>query len=504
MAVRGAMGAGRDRIVRQLLTESGLLAVLGGAGALVLAPVLLGALVAAAPPDLPLVDRARIDPRMLGFAAAVSFTCAALFGLVPALRLSRTDINRALRGTRSSSGASQMRLRDGLLVGQVAFSVVLLVGAGLFVQSFRALNATDPGFDPDGMTVMEMDLPLARYGDSGQQTRLYEAVLERARAIPGIEQVAASSMTPASGQSMTFSFSIEGREASNPSGREDDEPLVAVTPGYFDVMRQTILEGRGIEAGDDADGVPVVVISASLAEKHWPEGDALGRRITFRAGETPWREIVGIVADARLESPDVEAQPTLYIPFAQKRWSWLTWMGVMARRGDGMEPASVADGLRAAVAEVDPLLPPESIVTLEDRFRASVARRAFAMRLVTGFGLLALALSLVGLYGILGYTLGRQRKEIGLRIAMGAERGHIVRRVLGRSLGLTLVGATIGVVASAGLVRLVENLLYGVSPTSPGVYAMTVVMVAVVAAATALGPATRAASADPLEALGGG
>ena len=501
MAVRGAMGAGRGRIVRQLLTESGLLAVLGGAGALLLAPALLGVLVSIAPPDLPLVDRARIDLGMLGFAAAISFGCAAIFGLVPALRLSRTDLDRALRSTRHTSGTSHARLRDGLLVGQVAFSVVLLVGAGLFVQSFRALNATDPGFDPDGMTVMQMDLPFSRYGDSSQQVALYDALLERVRAVPGVEAAAASSMTPASGQPMTFSFSIEGREASNPNGREDDELLVAVTPGYFDVMRQRVLEGRGLDERDGADGVPVIVVSESLARKHWPGGGAVGSRISFRVGETPWREVVGVVEDARLESPDVESGPVLYVPYAQKHWPWLTWMGVLARRAGGVAPGPVAEELRAAVADVDPLLPPHEITTIEERFRSSTARRTFAMQLVGGFGLLALVLSLVGLYGILGYTLARQRREIGLRMAMGADGGDIVSRVLGRSLALTLLGAGLGVAASVGLVRLVESLLYGVSPTSPGVYAVIVLGVTAVAAVTALGPARRAAGTDPLEAL---
>ncbi len=501
MAVRGAMGAGRGRIVRQLLTESGLLAFLGGLGALLLAPALLGVLVAGAPPDLPLIDRARIDVRMFTFAAAVSFACAATFGLVPALRLSRTDLNRALRGTRTTAGTPQARLGEGLLVSQVAFSVVLLVGAGLLVQSFRALNATDPGFDPDGMTVMEMDLPFARYGDNAQQAGLYDAVIERARAVPGVEAAAAASMTPASGQSMTFSFSIEGREASNPSGREDDELLVAVTPGYFDVMRQAVLDGRAFDDGDGPEGVPVVIISQSLADKHWPTGGAVGSRISFRAGETPWREVVGVVQDARLESPDLDPGPVVYVPHAQKQWSWLTWMGVLARRADGVGPGPVAEGLRAAVVEVDPLLPPHGITTIDERFRATTAKRTFAMRLVSGFGGLALLLSLVGLYGILGYMLARQRREIGLRLAMGADRTDIVSRVLGRSLALTLLGAALGVGASVGLVRLVDSLLYGVSPTSPGVYTTIVLGVTLVAGLTAMGPARRAAGTDPLEAL---
>jgi putative ABC transport system permease protein len=502
MAVRGAMGAGRGRIIRQLLTESGLLAVLGGVGAALLAPALLRTLVSAAPTDVPLLGRASVDLRMLAFAAAVAFACAVLFGLAPALRLARTDLDRALRGTRTTSDAGQARLRDGLLVGQVAFSVVLLVGAGLFIQSFRAVTAVDPGFDPRGLSVMELDLPFGRYGDIDEQVAFYEGLLGRVRAIPGVTEASASTWTPASGQSMTFSFAIEGREATNPSGREDDEPLAAVHPRYFETMRQAVVEGRALGPADGQDSPPVAVISESLARKHWPAGGAVGSRMAFRVGETPWREIVGVVADARLAGPDIEPGPVIYIPYAQKRWPWLTWTGIVVRRADGVDEGAVGVGLRAALAEADPALPPHVLTTIERRFQESTARRAFAMTLVGGFGALALGLSLIGLYGVLGYTLSRQRREIGLRIAIGAGARDIVGRVLGRSLALTLAGAAAGVLASLVLVRWVESLLYGVSPTDPALYLFIVAGVAMVAAVTALGPARRAARTDPLEALG--
>ncbi len=502
MAVRGAMGAGRGRIMRQLLTESGLLAVLGGVGAALVAPTLLRVLVAAAPADVPLLGRASVDLRMLAFAGAVAFGCAALFGLAPALRLARTDVDRALRGTRTTSGAGHVRLRDGLLVGQVAFSVVLLVGAGLFIQSFRAVTTVDPGFDPEGLSVMELDLPFGRYGEIDEQVDFYDGLLERVRAIPGVADASASTWTPASGQSMTMSFAIEGREATNPSGREDDEPLVAVHPRYFETLRQAVVEGRALGPADGRDGAPVAVISESLARKHWPAGGAVGSRIAFRVGETPWREIVGVVADARLAGPDIEPGPVVYVPYAQKTWPWLTWMGVVVRRADGVDEGSVGASLRTVLADVDPTLPPHELTTIAARFQESTARRAFAMTLVGGFGALALGLSLIGLYGILGYTLSRQRREIGLRIAVGAGARDIVGRVLGRSLVLTLSGAAVGVLVSLVLARWVESLLYGVSPTDPGLYLIIVAGVAMVATVTSLGPARRAARTDPLDALG--
>jgi hypothetical protein len=301
---------------------------------------------------------------------------------------------------------------------------------------------------------------------------------------------------------MTFSFAIEGRVAPNPSGREDDEPVHAVTPGYFEVLGQRTLSGRTFVPADRADGPPVVIFNETLARKHFPEGDAAGHRISFRRGETPWMEIVGVVADVRLESPDVAPRAAIFIPFAQKTWPWLTSLTVVARAEPGYgEPAELGDGLRGAMLELDAGVPPLSIRTVESSFRESTAQRSFAMTLVGGFGLLALVLSVVGLYALITYSVARERREIGVRIALGAHTRDVVARVLGRALTLTAIGALAGLVGAAALSRMVEGLLFGVSPVDAATYAATAGSMLVIAIATTAIPALRAARTDPMAAI---
>lgn len=501
MAVRGALGAGRGRLVRQLLTESGLLAALGGLVGLGLAPLLLGALVAGAPAEVPLLTHAAIDVRMLGFTAAVTLGASLVFGLAPALSLSRSDLQSTLRTAVDASRAEHVRLRAALLVSQVALSVVLLVAAGLFVRSFRALQGIDPGFEPGGLATMEVDLPRPRYPGIAEQVALYERLLDHVRAIPGVATAATTSQPPGDRSGMTFSFAIEGRVASNASGREDDETLHAVSPGYFDALGQEVLAGRAFESGDDANGPPVVILNESLARKHFPGEEAVGHRIAFRVGETPWLEIVGVVADTRLESPDVEPQPGIFIPYAQRTWPWLTWSTVVARAAPGTDPASLRTALRGALRDVDPDLPPLSIGTVQGSFRENTAARTFAMMLVGGFGTLALLLCVVGLHGLVSYSVARERREIGVRMALGAASALVLGRVLGRSLRLSIVGAAAGLVAALVLSRLIEGLLFGVAPTDAATYAATVLVVLGVTLATTSLPAARAARTDPARAL---
>jgi putative ABC transport system permease protein len=499
IAVRGALGAGHARIARQLLTESVLLAVLGGAGALLLSPLLLQALVGAAPPDVPLLERAVIDRRMLLFVAAVSFGCALLFGLAPAIRLLRADLQSVLRGGRAASARS--RAREALLVAQVALSVVLLVGAGLFVRSFAALQRTELGFDAADLVLLEIDLPRPRYPNTAQHVTFYERVIDRVRSLPGVVGAAGTNEPPGGRYEMTFSFGIEGRPAQNASGREDPEQLRTITPGYFDVLGQRVVHGRVFDERDRADGVPVAIVNEALARKHWPDRHPIGERIAFQPGESPWLEIVGVVGDVRLASPDRTPVPAIYIPHAQKTWTWLSWLTVLARVPAGTDAAAVKADLRSALLELDADLPPQSLGTATEAFRENLARRSFARTLVTGFGAVALLLSVVGLYGLLAYMVAQQQREIGVRLAIGAHAGTIVRSVLARSLALTSIGAAGGLVIAAGATRAVETLLYGVSRLDPATYGITVMVVVAVALATAVLPAWKAAHVSPLQAI---
>jgi putative ABC transport system permease protein len=501
MSVRGALGAGRARITRQLLTESVLLAVLGAAAALLLAPALLHMLVAAAPADIPRLERAVIDGRIMLFVAGIALGCALLFGVAPAVRLARTDLQAVLRGARDASHAGHTRLRSALLVAQVALSVVLLVGAGLFIRSFAALSVTPLGFDDENLVTIAVDLPRSRYGDQPQQIAFHERFIERVRTMPGVLSAAGTIEPPGGGYGMTFSFGIEGRPALNESGREDPEELRAVTPGYFDMLAQRVVRGRAIDEHDRADAVPVAMINESLARKHWPDEDPIGRRIALQPGETPWLEIIGVVADVRLASPDSEPIPALYIPYAQKAWGWMSWLTVVARTSDGVDANAMKEPLRAALLDLDGDLPPQSVRTVAEAFRDNTARRTFAMTLIAGFGAVALLLSIVGLYGLLAYTVAQQQQEIGVRLALGAHPGDIVRSVLVRSLALALPGAAVGVVAAAAATRTISTLLYGVSPIDVPTYAATLLLVIVTALVAAGVPAWRAARVSPQQAL---
>ncbi|HUF51398.1 MAG TPA: ABC transporter permease, partial [Longimicrobiales bacterium] len=501
VAIRAALGAGRARIARQLLTESVLLAALGGAASLLLAPLLLRVLVAAAPPEIPLLERAAIDLRMLLFAGALAAGCALLFGFAPTARMLRQDAQATLRGSRDGAAGGQVRVRSALLVAQVALSVVLLIGAGLFARSFAALQATELGFDPDDVVTMTVDLPESRYGSIPAHTAFYDDLLDRVEALPVVLAAAGTSEPPGTGYQMTFSFSIEGRPAANESGREDPEQLGAVTPGYFAALRQRLVDGRAFDDRDRADGQRVAVISESLARKHWPDGDALGRRIAFQEGETPWIEIIGIVDDARLRSPDIEPVPMLYIPYAQKNWWWMSWLTVVARVRPGTDVAAAQNALRAELLNADPMLPPQQLTTVDEAFRENTARRSFSMVLVGGFGLVALALTIVGLYGLLAYNVAREQHEIGVRMALGAPAAAVIRRVLGRSLVLALAGAAVGVALAIAGSRAVESLLFGISPLDAVAYAGASIGVLALAVLTALVPARRAARVNPLEAL---
>jgi putative ABC transport system permease protein len=476
---------------------------MGAAGALVLAPRLQHVLLRVAAGGIPLMDRVAIDFRMLAFTMAAAVGSALLFGLVPAIQASRLDLLSALRSGRDGSASGHARLRSILLTAQVALSVVLLVSAGLFVRSFRALQGTELGFDPHGLILMDVNLPMERYPEIPEQVLFFDQLLDRVSGLPEVKGVAGTSQAPGAGAGMTFSFAIEGRVPSNPNGREDDESLHAVTPGYFQVLGRRMVQGRAFEDNDRADAAPVVIINESLARKHWPQGDALGQRIAFRVGETPWREIVGVVEDARLQSPDQAPGPAIYIPLAQKTWTWLTWTTVVARMAPGTDPLAISEGLRRALLEMDPLLPPQSISTADDRFRENTAPRTFAMTLVGGFGTLALILSVVGLYGLITYTVTRQRREIGVRIAMGASAGDVVVGVLKRTMGLTVAGVGIGVAGALVAGRFIRGLLFGVSPVDVTTYMATVGLVLGVALLTALLPAARAARTDPVEALAG-
>ena len=502
MAVRAAIGASSLRLFRQVLAESLLLAAIGGAAGVALAAATLRVIVAAAPPDIPFMERAAIDWVVLAVAAAVTVASALVIGLLPAARVARTDLRALLQSTRHRGDRYQQCLRQALVIAQVAVAVVLLISAALLVRSFLRLSAVDAGYDPRGVLTVSVDLPRVRYTDPAAQLAFYERLFERLRSNPSIIAAAGTTATPGTGAHMTFSFAIEGRVAASPTGRESPVPLQGITPGYFDVMRIPLLQGRVFSAADRPHTTPVVIINESLARLHWPDGGALGARINFRPGQMPWAEVAGIVGDTRDEGLAQAPPPTIYVPFAQRApsWGWMSWQTLVVR-GRSADASRLVPEVKATLWSIDPTLPLLESATIEDRLAEGEARRTMATRLLTGFGALALLLSTIGVYAVMSYSVSEQRQDIGIRVALGARPGAVAARLVVRGLLLAAAGAAVGIAGALLATRSLQSLLYGIEPTDPISFAATVILLLAVSAIAAWVPARRAMLVDPVEVL---
>ena len=507
IAVRGALGAGRGRIARQLITESLVIALLGGAVGGAAAVVLTRALVAIAPPDIPRLSAVAVDGGVMVFAFLASLASGLLFGLAPVVRLVTSDRSNRSRGASlqsvlRSSGDRAGSGRDGrarsvLLVAELAISLVLLTGAGLLLRSASNLATIDYGFRPEGIVTAALDLPRARYDSSARHVAFYDALLDRVRHLPGVIGVATTTEELGASSSMTFSFAIEGRPSRNPSGREDPQALRVVAGDYFRVMGIPLRRGRAFTRGDHADAPSVAIVNESLARKLWPDGNPVGSRVSFVGASGPWMEIVGVVGDTRANAADEPPVPALYMPFAQKDWPWMSWSSLVVRTSsvDGSEALSAA--LRKAVWDIDAQLPIDRIATAPELYRQSVARRRFATALTGAFAAAALALGIVGMYGVLSYGVVQRRREFGIRIALGARASQVTSVVVREALTMAGIAVMIGTVAATGLTRLLADLLFEVSPTDPVTFVTMAVVVALVGVAASWIPARRATRIDP-------
>ena len=503
MAVRAAIGAGRGRMFRQMLTETLLLAGAGGALGIAVAAGALRVIVAAAPADIPFMERVAIDPVVLAAAAAATILSALVMGLAPAIRAGRPDLRPALQSTAMRPDRGQQRLRQALLVAQVSIALVLLVSAALLARSFWQLSQVEQGYDPRGVLTVQVDLPRARYEDPAAQRRFYEQVIERLAANPRVDAVAGTTALPGQGSGMTFSFAIDGRPSANPSGREHAVPLQGVTGDYFAAMRIPIVRGRAFNAGDRPDSAPVVVINEALARRHWPDGGAVGSRINFRPTEDfPWVEVVGIAGDTRDEGLAEEAPPTIYVPFAQRAtsWGWMTWQTLVVRARSG-DPETLVPDVRAAVWAIDASLPLLDVATAEELLAENEARRRMATGMIGAFALLALLLGTIGVYGVMSYSVAEQRQEIGLRIALGAAPSAVAARVVRRGMALALAGIAIGLAVASVVTGALETLLYEIRPLDAPTFAAMSVLLLAVAALAAWVPARRAMQIDPISVL---
>lgn len=500
VAIRAALGASRSRLVRQLLTESILLAVVGGVAGLGLAHWGLGALVSLAPTSTPRLLDIALDGRVLGFSLALSLATGVAFGLAPALSASRTDVQAALHESGRSPSLARHRGSRLLVVAEIALSLVLMVGAGLLLESFRRLLSVDPGFDPHNVMTLAVSLPGTRYPRPDQRARFYAELLERVRVLPEVISAAAVTELPLGGDaSIATRFTVEGRPAPAP-GQKPRAEYHAVTAGYFETMRIPLKKGRTFDAGDRREAPAVAVVNEALAAQLFPDQDPLGQRLRIGVGtdgsDPRTFEVVGVVGDLRHFGRQIFAPAEIYVPHPQQSWSWMSL--VVRTSGDSV---SLAGALRRTVAALDSEQAVYNVRPLPELLSDSLAARSFIMALLGGFALLGLALATVGVYGVLAESVERRRGEIGLRLAVGAAPADVLRMVLGQAARLAAAGVTLGLLAAFALTRVMQGLLFGVSARDPATFTAVAGVLATAALLASYLPARRAARLDPATVL---
>jgi putative ABC transport system permease protein len=499
VAIRAALGAERGRLVRQLLTESVVLAVAGGVLGLLLAYWSVKSLVALVP-NLPRADEIGLDGAVLAFTLGVAVLKGLLFGIVPSLQSSRADLQHTLReGGRTGSGdRTGHALRRALVVGEVALALTLLVGAGLLIRSVARLSAVNPGFDPDRLLTFDLSLPRTKYGSDTAQIQFFDRAIAAVAAVPGVRAVGATTEMPFGGGWSTGSFSIEGyTPAPNQPGPWGD--IRVVSPGFHQAMRMPLRAGRHLSAGDREGSRLVAVIDDEFVKKYFRGQDPIGKRIT-RGDPTDssarWITIVGVVGHSSQEGLDAEPRLQLYFPYAQFGTPGLSF----AVRAAG-NPLALVPSLRAAVRSVDRDLPLANVRTMDDMLESSLGQRRLSMFLLGAYAAIALLLATTGIYGVMSYTVAQRQRELGIRMALGAERGGVLALVLRQGLGLALAGVGIGLAAAYGLTRLLAAQLYSVTATDPLTYGVVAAVLTAVAAVAVLVPATRATRVDPVVVL---
>ena len=494
MALRAALGADRLRILRQLLVEGLTLAAGGGLLGVVLAAVAVRAIARIGAEYVPQLDRIALDARVLAFAVVVSGLTGLVFALAPAFAASRTDVQHDLReGSRGSVGGGR-RLRSAFVVVEFAAAVVLVIGAGLLLRSFWNVLRVQPGFASDHLLVAYVELP-PRYQDDGPIVQFYSDLLGRLTSRGDVRSAGVVNNLPVSGNGWTAWLTIDNRPVS--AGEPPEVGYRTATAGYFAALRIPVLEGRGIADSDTTNSLKVAVVNRVLAERFFPAGDAIGSRIRLGPNaKAPWRTIVGIVGNVRHDGLETAAAPEAFLPAAQD----VNGDMALAVRGDG-DPAALGTAVRDAVRSVDPSVTVWRMQTMEELLDEHVTPRRLAMLLVQGFALAALGLALIGIYGVLGYTVSQRVPEIGVRMALGASPAGILRMTIGDGLRLALPGIALGVVAALGATRLVRAVLFNVSSFDPVSYAVLTSGVVVVAVLACYLPARRAARVDPLRAI---
>jgi len=498
IAIRMALGARRLRILRQLLTESILLAAAGGGLGLLLGSWGIAGLTTLIPGDFRDVVTVSIDRWVLGFTLGVSLLTGLVFGLMPALRASRSDVNDSLKeGGRTSAGASHQRFRSVLVASEVALALLLLASAGLMLRSISRLLAVDPGFNTDNVLTLRVALPEAKYTKDAQVVAFYKQVLERVRALPGVTSASVARPLPLTDDGWQTDFYPEGRPIP-PPGQIPNSDFHMIDPDYLRVMGIPLIKGRAFTEADDDKALPVVLINATMAQRYWPGEDPIGKRIHLDGRNMAgyWATVVGIVGDTKQYGLERKSKTEFYLPYLQRS---VPSMELVVRTAT--DPLGLVNAVRSSVEAVDPDQPVYAVRTMGQYLAESVASRRTTMLLLGVFAGLALILAAVGIYGVMAYSVAQRTHEIGVRMALGAERGDVLKLVVRSGLKLALAGVAVGLVASVGLTRLMSSLLFGVRPTDPLTLGGVALLLTAVALLASYIPARRATRVDPTVAL---
>jgi putative ABC transport system permease protein len=506
VAVRAALGASRKRLIAQLLTESGLLAVFGGALGCLLAWWGLDVLASTLPGQVPRFEGIALDTSALLFTAGISMLASMIFGLVPALQVSRLDLSRSLHeeGRSATPGRARSRVQRALVAAEVGLAVVLVFGAGLLAQSLYNLLSVDPGFRPGNLLTVQMALPGTKYAENQQTLNFYNELLTRTRALPGVESAALVNVPPLAGFGGDTVFDVEGRplaqeQMKSGTGFAQHLGFRMVSPGYFETLGVRLIRGRTFTEFDRPDGNNVTIINETMARRFWPNEDPIGRRVRLYRNPTetgPWMEIVGVVADTRIRSLTEDAKQEIFIPYAQFTLRSTT----LVLRTSG-EPMAIVASVREQVRALDADLPLFNIRTMEQVLGRTIAQPRLNLALLGTFAGLALLLAMVGVYGMLAYNVSLRMHEIGVRMALGAQPRDVLGMVLRDGLKMATVGLFVGLAGALALSRVLSALLYGVSANDPRTFVGVSALVFVVAAVACWIPARRATRVDPMVAL---
>jgi putative ABC transport system permease protein len=502
LAVRTALGAGEGRLVRQLITEALLLTAIGSIVGVVIAWIGIGSLINMASASLPMLARTQMDALTLGSTAVIALITGIIFGILPAHQVTRGSLADALRagarGTRTRPGT--LRLRRTIVIAEMAMAVTLLAGAGLLLRSFSRLMHVDPGFNPANVMTYNISLPPQRYATDDAQRAFGAALETRLKATPGVTKAGIATELPLDGHDFTLSFKIHGKP-DVPPNQQPSARIVSVTSDYFSAIGMRVTSGRSFTAGDRNGASPVAIVSQAFVAKNLPNEDPIGKYVELswnpdgpRRGGT----IVGVVADVKENKLDADVQPMVYIPYDQWPRGGLS---IAVHTATAQTP--VAPALRAELRELDKDMPVYNLRPMSEIVATSVVTERFYMVLLTAFAGVALLLAAVGLYGVIAYAVSQRTTELGVRVALGASGGRISRMIIGEGLAMSMIGVVVGLVASAGLTRVLASLLFGVQPSDPVTFIAVAVALVIVAITASYLPARRAARADPLVAMRG-